>query len=205
MEEKNNLKEYEIAVNQGKEIVGQLKSRQAELAKLAVKVCTIRHGGISNGFYTIKQFALDIGMNPKTLQDYVSIYRNVVLVVKKEEDKVSPEEWRAASKVKRRIDFENTTERRSSGDLGRKIIPVKVPPQEIKKEYKAHLSGEATMNHKIYNWNSELLFISNALPNLQKEDVIRNKKVLTEMLMHVMFIRGQIDKMFSEISKDKAT
>ena len=85
-----------------KALEGKIGVYQADISELALEVCDIRHGGYSKDIYTIKDFANDIGMHPKTLQNWVSAYRTVVPIVGRERIK-TPEDWGHVRKTKREV------------------------------------------------------------------------------------------------------
>jgi hypothetical protein len=63
-------------------VINMTKARMA-IATLAMKACTIHYGGGDhwkkfNGVYTLKRFAQEIGLNYKTLGNWVCTYRNVL-------------------------------------------------------------------------------------------------------------------------------
>lgn len=111
---------YNDFVVKGKRIVQKLEELkelqncyQAKIAKYAVSVCDIAHGGYSKGKYTIKQYALDIGIHPKTVQNWVAVYRNVLVKLDLTEPTV--EEWRKASKVNNIMRVDRTIDNRRAG------------------------------------------------------------------------------------------
>ncbi len=73
-EKQNKINTY---VAQAKYTLDLIGSYQYKLAKMACEICDIRHGGISTHLYTVTDFANDIGMNSKTLQNWVSVYRTI--------------------------------------------------------------------------------------------------------------------------------
>ncbi|MEE8150623.1 MAG: hypothetical protein V3T43_02765 [Nitrosomonadaceae bacterium] len=90
-------KKYLASIDELKQKIGVY---QADIAEMALEICTIRHGGISNDIYTIKDYAKDIGMNFKTLQNWVSAYRNVVPIVGR--DKINcQKDWSDVRKTSR--------------------------------------------------------------------------------------------------------
>jgi hypothetical protein len=64
-----------------------------------VKVCDIGHGGKSPGKYTLTRYATDIGMKPKTLIEWVSVYKNVIKKLGIKEGKITPLDWSTANKT----------------------------------------------------------------------------------------------------------
>lgn len=196
---KTPMERYSCAVAIGKKLVGSHKVIQVQMAHLATQVCTIRHGGISNGIYTIKQFAKDIGFNPKTLQDYVAIYRSVIKVVGISPEKCTLEQWRAASKVRRTHEFENTNNRKIVGTPSCKRGEVERTPEEIKTEFHKHMNGEISVSHKLHNWNSELLFIANNISKISDGMTEKDSKVLGEMFLNALYIKDFCSKRMTEL------
>jgi hypothetical protein len=100
-------------VNRAKKLLREIETHQAEIAKLALQVCTIRHGGRSNGFYTITDFARDIGIERKTLSHWVSIYRDILSRIDIAEP--TKEEWSAGGKALRLLNSAKTIENSLDG------------------------------------------------------------------------------------------
>ncbi len=76
METVENLKSkyeefYFSKVSEAKGILKKIKDYKRKVAIIALEVCDIRHGGISHNIYTITDFASDIGMNRKTLSEWI--------------------------------------------------------------------------------------------------------------------------------------
>jgi len=95
---------YQDYVKKGRALLEELEDLkeiqdcyQSKIAKYALSVCDIRHGGQSGGLYTMKDYALDIGANPKTLSNWVAIYKNVLVKIGIEDPTI--EERRKARKV----------------------------------------------------------------------------------------------------------
>lgn len=102
----NNLELYNKYIHRAKHLLETIKSYQIEIVKMVLEVCDIRHGGISHDVFTIKRFALDIGMNPKTLQNWVREYKNVALKLTLEEQNnlKSAEDWKKIRQVNKIVD-----------------------------------------------------------------------------------------------------
>jgi hypothetical protein len=60
-------------------ILASKNKNQLEIAKLALEVCEVKHGGDNRGEYkfTLKNFAKEAGLNPKTLYQWCLLKRNV--------------------------------------------------------------------------------------------------------------------------------
>lgn len=97
-------------------VMSMTKSRMA-IAELAIAACTIQWGGGNHwknfkGVYTIKRFAAEIGINPKTLSNWVATNRNVV---KKLPDGVyDPENFEAARRTANQVDRDTPPEQVSA-------------------------------------------------------------------------------------------
>ena len=78
-----NKKDYLNYVSLAKRELKQIEGHQIRICEYAMQVCTIRHGGQSHGYYTITDFANDIGMPSKTLSNWLLTYRNVVKKLEK--------------------------------------------------------------------------------------------------------------------------
>jgi hypothetical protein len=113
-----NESNYEHYVQLGKSLLSEVHNKQFKICEYAMKVCTIRHGGRSDGYYTIKDYANDIGMTPKTLQNWLVVYRNVVL--KLNDDQKSEMNWNKASKVNNVLDENRTIDNAINKDVGKK-------------------------------------------------------------------------------------
>lgn len=132
---------YRDFVDKGHELVKKInelkdleRCYQAKIARYALEVCTIRHGGKSKNLYTIKAYALDIRLNPKTVQQWVSIYRNVLEKIGVEDP--TPEEWARASKANNILRLDRTIDNKKDGKPGTRTAYKKnVPASEVKSLY----------------------------------------------------------------------
>lgn len=71
---------WEKAVEEAKAIVGHMRESRLKIAELAISVCDIQIGGNWRAFariYTMKNFAHDIGVHPKTLHQWIRIKKNI--------------------------------------------------------------------------------------------------------------------------------
>tara|TARA_Y100000296_G_C5117628_1_gene228629 strand:- start:315 stop:902 length:588 start_codon:yes stop_codon:yes gene_type:complete len=99
---------YDYLVNKGKGLVKKIEAYQVKIASYACEVCDIRHGGRSDGIYTLGKYADDIGIHRKTLQNWVQVYRNVV--VKVDQDIKTAKQWQAARKTNDVLTGQTTTQ-----------------------------------------------------------------------------------------------
>jgi transposase-like protein len=93
---------YKRYVDEGKELVGLYRNCRYKICELSLKVCNIQvggHGGSKN-VYSIKKYALDIGISHHTLRKWLEEHRQVTKKIGIKNP--TPEEY----KVIRRV-FEN--------------------------------------------------------------------------------------------------
>lgn len=64
-------------VEQAKFYLNSRKTNQMIVAALAIESCEVIWGGKSDGLFTYAEFARKIGINPKTLYNWVTIKKNV--------------------------------------------------------------------------------------------------------------------------------
>jgi len=83
---KNLYEKYKFAKQQAREF-------KFKIVKISDEVCDIMYGGQGTNYlkkvksgeiYTLKQFALDVGVNPATLQKWSEEYRNIVKPLEEE-------------------------------------------------------------------------------------------------------------------------
>lgn len=99
----SNEQLYQSYVNRGREIAANIESGKVEIAKMALAVCDIRHGGKSDGYYTIADYADDIGVNRKNVATWVTLYRDIL--VKSGKENPSKEDWHTATRVDKILGF----------------------------------------------------------------------------------------------------
>ncbi len=144
----NVVDKYKSMVTKGRVIVGKIRTLddtihcyQIDIAKLAMAACEIKHGGISKGIYTIKNYADDIELPYKTVQNWVSVYRNVVLKLEKEVK--TKEEWANAAAANRLL----KSQRRNDNKLAEKpssrfAYKQDVPKGKVREIFKAVEEGK---------------------------------------------------------------
>ena len=65
---------WELNVKRAKDFIKVKSANQMEIARLALEVCEITHGGPScEGKFTLKRFAAEVGVNQKTLSTWVAV------------------------------------------------------------------------------------------------------------------------------------
>lgn len=71
---------WEKAIEEARALAGSMKAARLKIAELALSVCEVKCGGNWREFariYTIKNFANDIGVHPKTLHQWIRIKKNI--------------------------------------------------------------------------------------------------------------------------------
>lgn len=121
---------YSELVEEGKNLINLSKLIKLKLAKLAIKACTIKHGGISNNYYTLKNFAEDVGVCNKQLSDWVLVYKRVVKPANMRV--VEEKDWSIAKRVSDRIAKEEMIIRSKMGIRRSKFKPPELPKEVLK-------------------------------------------------------------------------
>lgn len=124
---------YTDLVNEARMLVVKTELFKLKIAKLAIKACTIRHGGNSTGFYTLSNFAQDTGIPRKKLSEWVITYRRVVAKI--EERIKTEEDWNTASRVSALISKENTILKKKEGRIKSKSLVYEPSKDEVNELY----------------------------------------------------------------------
>lgn len=131
--------EYDELVKLGKELYSKVEMYQVKISEYAVAACDIRHGGISTGLYTLKDYARDIEMPYKTLQNWVQIYRNVVQ--KLDCKVVTLSDWQKVRKTNDIISIETTAKNKAEG-TNRRRRNISCPADRVKSIYNSMQDDE---------------------------------------------------------------
>lgn len=133
------MKTYQEYVALGKAVIEQVNDRQMKICSYALKVCTIRHGGRSNGYYTITDYARDIGMSRKTLSEWLGIYRNVI--EKLSEKQMETLSWSQAMRTNQYLGGQNTIDNKLNGNQRSKVGTKKsFTPDRVQKMHDSILN-----------------------------------------------------------------
>lgn len=113
-------KKWNSYVVEAKKVVSKMGADRLRIATLAIEACDIRHGGgghwnNNEGVYTMKRFASEVGINYKTLANWVRVKRNVI--DKLPEGAFKEDDWAAAN--------------RASDN-----VPAKASREDVEKSYK---------------------------------------------------------------------
>lgn len=180
--EPTTIDEY---IKAGKGIVKTTQCYQALLAHYALQVCKIRHGGRSNGIYTIKDYAADIGVNGKTLQNWTLVYRRVIQHLNISPDKITSQDWTKAQKITYIEEAKNLADNREKGTLRKrdqyKDNKVSRTPDQIRKLFQDDFT--LTFENELVNWNNSIVLM---LGKIKKRDLsIASRKVLISFMTNL--------------------
>jgi hypothetical protein len=156
---------YDQYVKMGRELVNSINAYQAQIAYYATKVCEISHGGIKRStVYTLSKYAADIGVNRKTLSEWVSVYRNVIAKIDIDPEKVSKKDWSVAQRVQTIFNQEKRVEQAMNGTSGKKQRGTRkdVTPERVKDLFKQEYDGPS-FQKELYEWDQYVIFIKNKL------------------------------------------
>jgi hypothetical protein len=104
---------YKDLVLHAKMLLRQRDLISLKIAKMAIEVCTIRHGGMSQDVYTLSDFATDIGLSRKVLSSWTITYKTVVQKI--ENEIKTKEDWNKAQKLSDRLIKQRTILRKQEG------------------------------------------------------------------------------------------
>ena len=172
-------KKYNEYVELGKELLGKIEGHKIKICEYALAVCEIKHGGISDHLYTIKDYAEDIGMVPKTLRNWLSVYRNVILKIDNIE--LSNDSFRVARRVDNIIKQEclsNNIPMAKRKDY-KKLLPKKfinelynaeLEEKPFKSEYRTHIARLKNLKHALGIKDLSILLESELIEMMQVLD-----------------------------------
>lgn len=157
----NEMTYYDL-VQEAKTLIRKRDMIGLKIAKMAIKACTIKHGGRSE-FYTQKDFANDVGIPYKTLSRWTICYRTVVAKIEKHIK--TKEDWEKARLLSDRMIKERTIIRKrtklASGEKGQFLKDMEKPDAEVLEEFRAM----STNSDQLYQCN---LNIKRALYNIRQ-------------------------------------
>ncbi len=126
----NNIgSSYTDLVSEARDLILKTELFKLKIAKLAMKACTIRHGGRSSGLYTLNDFATDTGIARKSLSDWVITYKRVVSKI--ESSILTDKDWNTASRVSDLISKENSLINKAKGVQRTKTIEYDPGEREV--------------------------------------------------------------------------
>jgi hypothetical protein len=134
---------YDDYVSMGKELLKKVDCFQARIAFYALKVCDIRHGGISKNIYTCRDYAISLGIPVHTLSEWTLIYRNVILRLDIKLEEIDSNVWKNARRTNDRMGWDNPIAKVSGGNsTKRKKHKINTPLVELKRFFKEESSQD---------------------------------------------------------------
>lgn len=162
--------EFKDYVSMGRDLLNKVECYQARIAFYALQVCTIRHGGISNGHYTLKDYAKALNMNAKTLQGWTLAYRNVVEKLGIPLESIDKKVWKAVNRTNDNINWANRSDNRDNGTVKKQKYKTQIPDEKVKaffqKEYES--VDEPSFVSELRGWMHSCRQMKN---NLSKRDL----------------------------------
>lgn len=190
---KSDLQKYKELVDKAKKLYTTMKCYQAKIAKMAIEACEIRHGGISDGLYTLSKFADQAGIPRKTLGQWTLVYRNVIEKIDISVDDISEDEWKIACRVDRYLEMENRQDNvHKNTPRKNRRYKDQVPAEKISRLFDKFKNEEISpFQEECHKWNTHILTIKN---NISKRDLnLANEKTLLELMENVDFIGDYIN------------
>lgn len=189
------VKTYAEYVAEAIDIREQLACYQARIAEIVTKVCEIRHGGKSDGYYTITDFAKDTGFNTRTLSEWVHIYKHVL--VKIGVTKPTPKEWTTASYAVRCMKNNINVENKISGNVGKSGKHRQdIPAVEVEKIYSAIANDDSNSIVKLDRIFNNSKYISNSITKVDLGVFTKEKllEILTNLDEAADFINNYLTR-----------
>lgn len=155
---------YSEFVEAGRNILTSMRLHQLYVAHYTVQVCDIRHGGRSKGFYTIKDYAEDIGINRKTLSGWCSIYRIVIQKLDLDLDSITPDDWQTATRVHDLLKNEKRAINALVGEEKSKDKGWKqnAPEKKIRDLFNRYKNG-TPIEAQVHSWTDRAIDIKNRI------------------------------------------
>lgn len=146
---------------------------------MALEVCEIRHGGISDKYYTLTDFSTDVGINRKTLSSWVHTYRDVLL--KSDIKRPSEKDWSNALAVSRILKTEREMVNKDNGTPGgRGAFKKDISKERVKDIFIKVSTGKAKELVSLENIYSSSRQLKKAITSLDMSMCDRSK------LIHIM-------------------
>lgn len=176
---------------------GEIYRLKKQIAKIALEVCDIRHGGRSGDRYTLTRFADDAKIPRKTISEWVRIFRlSKVLGVEISSDK----NWRKVDYVSRKRALMISGRNHQAGKVSAKARIEDITPSEadaLKKIYQGaadvNLSKKSedvnrgrglNMLLKVFQSNlKSVAFLSKS--DLSKAEIKHFRKLLDQTQKHI--------------------
>lgn len=196
------LLSYDAYVEMGKELLKRVEVYQARIAFYACRICQIRHGGVSGKYYTLTDYAKDIGVNPKSLQQWTLTYRNVIEKLDIEVENITKEVWRTANRVNDNLTWRNRLDNKEK-NTPRKNMKYKsrIPAETIRKMYEEESNDEPSFTSEVRSWSQTFRTIKS---NIVKRDLsLAHEGNLIEIVGMLDFISDHINDYLTAKKKKK--
>lgn len=171
------MKNYDDYVQEARMILGQISQQKSKIAQMAIDVCQIRHGGRSDSYYTISDFAEAIGLPTKTLQNWIYIYRDVLVKIGITDP--TEKEWAVASKTCDYLKTQRTVENLASGSVGtRRAYKQDVKRESVAKVFEDISQGSNSDLLKFERIFSSVRFNHTMLTSMDLKEIDQGKLVM---------------------------
>jgi hypothetical protein len=160
---------YDDFVGMGKELLKRIDSYQARIAFYACKICDIRHGGPSGKYYTLTDYARDIGLPQKTLANWTRTYRHVIEKLGIPIEKIDKETWKIAARVDERMSWDvRRINNSNNSPKSKQSYKDKVSIQEVQRLWKEESDDLPSFHSELRRWITNLQAIS---VNIKKREL----------------------------------
>lgn len=168
------MKSYEFYVKEGKKLLHAVEVHQAMIGYYATCVCEILHGGKKKSRYTIKEYAEDIGVHQKTLNEWTHVHRNVISKLQMDPSDITSDQWKIACRVSNLLRAEKRAIQEASGQSRRKgrgwNFSVLIPPERIRDLFNAEERGKSAQS-QIHDFTDQIIRMKNTLRRMELSSV----------------------------------
>lgn len=191
---------YADYVEMGRSLLRGIEVFQARIAFYACRVCQIRHGGHSNGYYTLTDYARDLGVPKNSLQGWTLTYRNVIMKLEIPLERVTKEVWRTANRVNDNISWKNRSDNRDNGTHRRALkYKPNLPAAEVRQMFVEESGDTPSVRTEVRSWMAYTRQMKN---NLMKRDLnLVNDGDLFELMTTMLIMTKKIDDNLQERKK----
>ena len=195
-----NLLTFNDYVTMGKELVHRMDVYQARIAFYACRVCQIRHGGRSDKYYTVSDYAHALGLNRKSVQQWTLTYRNVIQKLNIPLDQITKEVWRTANRVNDNLTWKNRQDNMDNG-TNRKSMKYKkeTPVEVIGKMFQEESGQEPSFVSEIRVWTCSIRNMKNTIT--KRDLALAHPGNLIELMGMLDFISDHINDFLSKKKK----
>lgn len=191
---------YHDYVAMGRDLLKGIDCYQARIAFYACKICMIRHGGRSNGFYTLTDYAKELNISHNTLSTWTQIYRHVIIRLGIPLEDLTKKVWITATRTQERLSWEN---RRDNAEKGTNRKNIKYKPQVSKERveqiYKEESDDKPSFHGEMRSWSTS---ISHIKINIFKRDLnLAHEGDILEMMKNLDVISDHLNEFLTKKKK----